>query len=69
MRRDGTGARRLTRSPALDSTPAWSPDGRRIVFYSDRTGDDEVWVMNADGTGQHRITRNGAADGVPDWGR
>jgi TolB protein len=33
---DGTGLRRLTRSPGPDGWPAWSPDGRRIVFASVR---------------------------------
>ena len=32
-----------------NAAPAWSPDGRRIAFVTDRTGRWEVWVMNADG--------------------
>jgi len=32
--------------------PAWSPDGTRIAFLTDRKGRWEIWVMNADGTGQ-----------------
>jgi len=40
---------RLTDDPARDSSPAWSGDGKRIAFYSNRTGVDEIFAMNADG--------------------
>jgi Tol biopolymer transport system component len=33
---DGSGVRRLTTAQGIDGTPAWSPDGRRIVFRSNR---------------------------------
>jgi Tol biopolymer transport system component len=59
--------RRLTRSPASDLRPAWSPDGRKIAFLSSRDGNQEVYVMNADGSGQRRLTRNPAYDGGPAW--
>ena len=36
--------------------PAWSPDGTRIAFVSNRAGISDVYVMNADGTGQSRLT-------------
>lgn len=39
-----------------DMWPAWSPDGRRIVFTSTRDGDPEVYVMNADGSEPRRLT-------------
>jgi Tol biopolymer transport system component len=48
--------------------PAWSPNGRRIVFISDRTGIEQVWVMNADGSHQHELTFALVThDEVPDW--
>jgi dipeptidyl aminopeptidase/acylaminoacyl peptidase len=37
MRLDGSGLHRLTHTKGMDDTPAWSPDGRRLVFQSYRT--------------------------------
>jgi Tol biopolymer transport system component len=59
--------RRLTNARAFDGDPAWSPDGKKIVFESTRTGNPEIWTMNADGTHQARLTRNPAFDGDPAW--
>src|SRR5207244_4190502 len=66
MHPDGTGVRRLTHSPQYDAPAQWSPDGRKLLFYSQRTGGD-VWVMNADGTGQRNLTRNPAFDAPGGW--
>ncbi len=67
MNADGSGQRNLTRNKANDDYPAWSPDGRRIAFSSDRDGNYEVYVMNADGSGQRRLTRNKADDYSAAW--
>jgi Tol biopolymer transport system component len=69
MNADGTGQRNLTRSPAYAyySSAAWSPDGRKMAFVSDRDGNGEIYVMNADGSAQRRLTRNPASDGPPVW--
>ena len=53
---DGSQLTQLTTTPRRDVSPAWSPDGTRIVFASDRTGNMEVFVMNADGSEQTRLT-------------
>jgi TolB protein len=50
-----------------DGSPAWSPDGRRIAFYSERDGNAEIYVMNADGTAVTRLTRTSADEGYPAW--
>jgi len=46
---DGTGLRRLTRSPDPEFQPAWSPDGRFIAYRREPNGNPQLWVMNADG--------------------
>jgi len=50
------GAQRLVVAPS----PAWSPDGRKIAFVSDRDLNPGIYVMNADGSRQRRLT--GEAD-------
>ena len=56
---DGSGLRNLTPKPVgTYVAPAWSPDGRKIAFVSDRDGNSEIYVMNADGSGQRSLTRN-----------
>jgi hypothetical protein len=50
-----------------DKYPSWSPDGTKIVFDTDRHGDDQIYVMNADGSNQTRLTNNAFADGAPKW--
>ena len=57
MNADGSGQRNLTRNPARDDDPVWSPDGRKIAFVSERDGNAEIYVMNADGSGQRNLTR------------
>lgn len=53
----------------LDVTPAWSPDGTRIAFASNRDGSDfTLWVMDADGGQLRRLTPPGSqADVFPTW--
>jgi len=60
-----TGQARLTNNQADDFQPAWSPDGSRLAFVSDREGNFEIYVMSADGWGQARLTNNAADDIEP----
>ena len=60
-------ATRLTVHDAWDASPAWSPDGSRIAFNSDRDGNTEVYAVYADGSGVARLTYNDAVDGDPAW--
>ncbi len=65
---DGTGLTQLTADTANDGFAAWSPDGSKIVFESNRTGTQQLWLMNADGSNQTQLTFDPASkDQVPDW--
>ncbi len=57
MNPDGTGQINLTRHPAYDSHPAWSPTGEKILFTSNRDGISDLFVMNADGTNVRQVFR------------
>lgn len=48
-------------------TLSWSPDGNRIAFMSNRTGNWEIWAMNSDGSGQVNLTNHTAEDAQPSW--
>ena len=57
-------------SSATDNImPAWSPDGQRIAFSSERDSDAEIFVDPASGKGLVRVTRNEVDDLDPTWSR
>lgn len=59
---DGTGFTDLTPDPLpgiwIDRDPAWSPDGSRIAFSSNRSGTQRIWIMNAEGANPVFVTQN-----------
>jgi Tol biopolymer transport system component len=55
-RTDGSQSRRLTDDSFRDRGPAWSPDGTRIAFYSDRSGSYQIWLIRPDGSGLQQVT-------------
>ncbi|PYQ48589.1 MAG: hypothetical protein DMF59_15565, partial [Acidobacteria bacterium] len=57
----------LTNNPANDRTPAWSPDGAKIAFSSDRAGTSDLYLMNPDGSGVARIVTATGAAWAPAW--
>ena len=52
---DGTALTQLTHANGASFMPKWSPDGTKIAFSSDRSGEIRIWVMNADGSNQHLL--------------
>ncbi len=57
----------LTDGKSLDDMPAWSPDGKYLVFVAERNGETDLWLMRADGTEQTRLTTAKGADWLPQW--
>jgi Tol biopolymer transport system component len=70
---DGSGLTNLTSNSAVDVTPRWSPDGKKIVFQSDKEGDYDIYTMDADGSDVTRVTTDSGSqvtqvhDMGPDW--
>jgi len=62
---DGSKLTRLTKSPGYDAEGTISPDGKKIVFTSMRSGDLDIYTMNADGSGTKRLTSEKGYDGGP----
>lgn len=75
INRDGSNLRRLTANPGLtpayspggvfpsfrgDITPQWSPDGRKIAFCSDRSGQFQVYIVDVSGLNLTQITHSGS---------
>lgn len=65
---EGGTATRLTQGMPHDVTPRFSPDGKQIVFVSDRSGDNNVWLMATDGSDLRPLTKGVGAEYVsPEW--
>ena len=61
-------ARRITSGSGFDGQPRFSPDGKSIIFVSDRTGSENLHVINPDGTSLRAFTRGpNQAFISPDW--
>ena len=76
MSASGEGQERLTDAEGDPSTPqgllfqtepAWSPDGSTIAFVSKRTGNSDLYAMDADGSGTRPLTKTKEDDVQPDW--
>lgn len=58
---DGSGKHQLTNDADADYLPVSMPDGRFIVFMSDRSGRRNLWLMKSDGSEQKQLTTEGNA--------
>lgn len=59
---------RTLSSSFSDVFPQYSPDGARILFYSYRSGNAQIWIANRDGTQLQQLTSNtGTVTGSPRW--
>jgi Tol biopolymer transport system component len=74
MNADGSRAHPVSppHTTGVDWSPAWSPDGTRIAYESDRQTSgrepsSEIWLMSADGSHQLRLTHNSLNDFQPAW--
>lgn len=65
--RDNKEVRRISMELHGASTPAWSPDGSRLVFTGQTNGWSDLFVVNADGTGLQQLTNDRYADLHPVW--
>lgn len=63
----GTALTQLTNDPADDVQPRFSPDGERVVFGSNRSGNWDIWMIRLDGTGLVQLTRDRSDEIAPCW--
>ncbi len=54
--KNGENWRNLTNDKFRERVPRWSPDGKQVAFYSDRSGKYQIWTINSDGTNPEQIT-------------
>jgi len=64
---DGSSETLFTHGGEHDEMPAWSPDGSKIAFASNREDVMDIYVVNTDGSGETRLTSNAARDVDPAW--
>jgi TolB protein len=69
MNRDGSNLRQITTLGGANFAPSWHPDGKRLVFASNKADpkgrDFDIYLINLDGTGLERVTYNETFDGFP----
>ncbi|PHN05382.1 S41 family peptidase [Flavilitoribacter nigricans] len=64
---DGQNVRRITSTPAVESDPHFSPDGKWLAFTSNRSGGSSVYIVPVAGGNPTRLTWHPSASGVRGW--
>ena len=64
---DGSNPRRLTSGPGDNQGPTWAPNGRHLMFQSNRLGAWQIFSMLVDGSAQTAVTRGGGESTSPSW--
>jgi len=65
--RSGGASTKFAPSTQVDRSPKFSPDGKRVAFESERSGQREIWVCNEDGSNPIRLTFLDTYSGSPRW--
>ena len=68
MNTDGSNQVNLSNNASLENSPYYSTDGSKIIFFSLRDGNQEIYTMNTDGSNQVRVTNNLVPDLFPTFG-
>jgi len=55
------------KAAAFDDSPTWSMDGEKIFFSSNRSGNSDLWMINADGSNPIQLTDDEYNDLFPDY--
>jgi TolB protein len=64
---DGSSVTRLTHDSAIDSSAAWSPDGKKIAYVSIDDNGWHIYSMNTDGSNVTRLTQGESFNSRPAW--
>jgi PKD repeat protein len=67
MNADGSNSTNITNNGANDMQPSVARDGSKVVFVSNRDGNDEIYTLNLSDLAVQRVTNNGDADAQPSW--
>ena len=64
---EGTAEEQLTFHTRENFAPRFSPDGKKLVYQSNRTGSDEIWVFDLQKKVEQRLTTQPDSNVLPDW--
>lgn len=70
MDADGKNQVNISNTSSNEYLPYWSPDGKEILFTSDRDSKNrEIYLMKSDGSNVRRLTKNDMFEEVPTWSK